>query len=115
MDLTKEALESSLRKLRDEECVSPPTHVHIDKSIPVALIVTIFMVTISAYGAGTWYMSSLSNRVAGLETIQGERNTDFKHIVEELDTYGNRLTKIEANQDSTLDVVRRLDANAMKK
>jgi Tfp pilus assembly protein PilO len=46
-----------------------PDHWHLDKKVPVGIIITLFI----QFLGGVWFMSKLESRVMALESIQAEQ------------------------------------------
>lgn len=45
------------------------THWHLDKKVPVGIILTLFI----QFLGGVWFMSKLESRILALETVQAEQ------------------------------------------
>lgn len=72
---------------------------HLDKRVPLALIVTIVLQTAGAF----WWAATITTRVAALEKAQQSRVDDH-----------DRITRLEANQTHMLEALRRIEQRLSK-
>jgi Tfp pilus assembly protein PilO len=71
---------------------------HLDKRVPIALVVTILIQT----GGAVWWLSSINSRVSNLEEKVGAVSSQPERLV--------RLeTQMDAMRDSMLRIERKLD------
>ena len=79
---------------------------HLDKKVPVAIIVTLIL---QIFGAA-WIASKLDSRVEALEKsdVRHERSIDV--LTTERDGNRERLTRLEEASKTTLDLVRQVDS-----
>jgi len=106
-----EDFKSAIRQLNAEE----GSKWSFDRHIPIALIITLLGTGVAGLGSGVYYVATMQSRIDGLEMSSTARTADVKEIGEEQVKSGNRLTAIETKLDSVLDLIRRLDTNAMGK
>lgn len=72
---------------------------HLDRRVPLALIVTIVLQTAGAF----WWAATITTRVAALEEAQQRRIDDH-----------DRITRLEANQTHMLEALRRIEQRLSK-
>ena len=70
---------------------------HIDRRVPLALIVTIVLAILAQTAAGIWFISDLNRRVGNLEGDAAQSRTDSRNLIKleglvgELQRIVNRL------------------------
>lgn len=73
------------------------THWHLDKKVPVGIILTLFI----QFLGGVWFMSKLESRILALETVQSEqRQRDDRQdraAAEAVAVIRSQLDRIDAN------------------
>lgn len=83
---------------------------HLDKKVPIAIILTIMAQT---FGLG-WYASSISSRVTALEQASPTALAEFSKLETAREAANLSIARIETKMDSLLSIARRLDTKAMQ-
>ena len=78
---------------------------HLDKKVPIALIITIVL----QIAGGVWMASKLDSRVANLERIDAVHERSIDRLTLERDGIRDRLTRLEESQKTSLELLKGLD------
>ena len=78
---------------------------HLDKKVPIALIVTV-AVQLAAF---IWMAAKLDSRVSTLEETDRRHDSSIQTLVVERDGIRDRLRSLEEVQKATNDLLRRID------
>jgi uncharacterized coiled-coil protein SlyX len=83
-----------------------PEQWHMDKRVPIALILTFAVSTIAQIGTGVWWASAISQRVAQIEAAQQSSSNRAERVEITVADQGQRLavlTEAVANTNRNLE------------
>jgi len=78
---------------------------HLDKRVPVALIVTLFV----QFGAGVWFVSQLSARIEQQGRDISRLDASTAAIIGDRDDIKGRVIRIEERLQNQTDILKRIE------
>lgn len=89
----------SRRRMQDGISNGDDKHWHLSRGIPVALIVSLFLMFLAQTGTGAWWASNIDKRMDVVEKVQGQ-----------MAPQGERLTRLEEKVVAVQAGVSRIEA-----
>jgi hypothetical protein len=98
-----------IKKALSEEHDDETSSWRIDRNINVSIIGALLFSVIASIASGSFFIATLSTRIANDETSAHEQAESVKALIGTQTDVGTRLTRVETQVEQVLDILRRID------